>query len=95
VNRIAKVILFHYEKNRLPKLGKEGLKKVRDGFLEELKNYPPGIRVDTYVDENGMGICDWEVPEEIANPVETVKEIVENVLGEPPADPVIKVRKVL
>jgi hypothetical protein len=92
---MAKVILFHYEKNRLPKLSEEELKKVRDSFLEELKNYPPGIRVDTFVDENGMGICDWEVPEEIENPVEAVRKIAEKVLGKPPADPVIKVKKVL
>ncbi|MEW6188721.1 MAG: hypothetical protein AB1466_01210 [Actinomycetota bacterium] len=92
---MPKVILFHYEKNRLPKLSAEELKKVRDGFLEELKNYPPGIRVDTYVDEKGMGICDWEVPEEVENPVETVKKIVEKVLGSPPADPVVEVKKVL
>jgi len=92
---MAEVILFHYEKNRLPKLSQEELKKVRDGFLEELKNYPPGIRVDTYVDENGIGICDWGVPEEIENPVKTVRKIVEKVLGKSPADPVIKVKKVL
>lgn len=82
-------------KNRFPKLSEEELKKIRDGFLEELKNHPPGIRVDTYVNENGMGVCDWEVPERIENPVETVRKIAEKVLGKPPADPVIKVKKVL
>lgn len=94
---MAKVILFHYDKNKLPKLSEEELKEIRDGFLEELKNYPPGIRVDTFVDEEGtgIGICDWEVPDEIETPVETVKEIVTKVLGEPPADAVIKVEKVL
>lgn len=94
---MAKVILFHYDKFLLPKLSEEELKELRDGFLEELKSYPPGIRVDTYVDKEGtgIGICDWEVPDEIENPVETVEEIVEKVLGEPPADAVIKAKKVL
>lgn len=91
----TKVILFHVDKNILPDLSAEELREVRDGFLEELQNYPPGIRVDTYVNDKGVGICDWEVPEEIDNPVETVEEIVENVLGEPPADPVVAVNKVL
>lgn len=92
---MAKVILFHYEENKFPELGEEELKSVRDDFLEELKDYPPGIRVDTYVNQNGMGICDWEVPDQIEDPVGTVEEIVEEVLGEPPADPVVEVKKVL
>ncbi|MFW6237995.1 MAG: hypothetical protein ACOC5A_02040 [Halanaerobiales bacterium] len=91
----TKVVLFHVEENILPDLSDEELKEVRDGFLEELKKYPPGIRVDTYVNENGVGLCDWEVPDKIDNPVETVEEIVESVLGEPPADPVVAVNKVL
>jgi hypothetical protein len=37
-----------------------------------------------------MGICDWEAPN--AN---IVKEIVKKVLGAPPADPVIVVKRVL
>ncbi|MFW6270746.1 MAG: hypothetical protein ACOC4G_11775 [Bacillota bacterium] len=91
----TKVILFHVDKNILPDLSDGELKEVRDGFLEELKNYPPGIRVDTYVNKEGVGICNWEVPDEIDNPVETVEKIVESVLGEPPADPVVEVNKVL
>ena len=94
---MAKVIEFHYDKFLLPKLSEEELKELRDGFLEELKNYPSGIRVDTYADAEGtgIGICDWEVPDEIDNPVETVKKIVTKVLGETPADAVIKAVKVL
>jgi len=42
------------------------------------------------VNEEGMGICDWEAPN-----AEVVKEIVEKVLGSPPVDPVIVVKKVL
>ena len=36
------------------------------------------------------GICDWEAPSP-----EVVKEIVAKVLGSPPVDPVIVVKKVL
>jgi hypothetical protein len=87
---MAKVIVFHFtEQGRLPKLTEEELKNLREKFDEELKNYP-GVTLSTYVDENGMGICDWEAPD-----AETVKKIVEKVLGSPPADPTIVVKKVL
>jgi len=91
----SKVILFHVENNILPDLTKAELKEIRDGFYEELKNYPSGIRIDTYVNEEGVGICDWILPDEIEDPVKTVEKIVEKVLGSKPADPVVKVNKVI
>ncbi|RLC35854.1 MAG: hypothetical protein DRH33_07940 [Candidatus Nealsonbacteria bacterium] len=87
---MAKVIVFHFtEKGRVPKLSEEELKDLRKKFDEVLKNYP-GVDFKTYVDENGMGICDWEAPN-----VEVVKEIEEKVIGSPPADPVIVVKRIL
>lgn len=87
---MAKIIVFHFiEAERVPKLTERELKDLREKFDEELKNYP-GVFFTTYLDENGMGICDWEAPD-----TETVKEIEKKVLGSPPADPVILVRKVL
>lgn len=91
----SKIILFHVKDNILPALSKAELKKIRDDFYDELKNYPSGIRIDTYVNEDGVGICDWMLPDEIEDPVKTVEEIVEKVLGSKPADPVVKVNKVI
>ena len=91
----SKIILFHVKDNLLPELSKAELKQIRDDFYEELKNYPSGIRIDTYVNENGVGICDWILPDEIKDPVKTVEEIVEKVLGSNAADPVVKVNKVI
>ena len=58
---MAKVIVFHFtEKGRLPKLSEEELKEIRRKFLEVLKDYPDVTFHGTYVNEEGMGICDWE-----------------------------------
>ena len=59
-------------------------------FNEVLKDYPEVKFNGTYVDENGMGICDWDAPD-----AEVVKEIVKKVLGASPSDPVIVVKRVL
>lgn len=70
---MAKVIVFHYtEKDRLPKLSKEELNEIMKRFYDVLKEYPDVKFNGTCVDENGMGICDWEAPN-----AEIVKEIVE------------------
>jgi hypothetical protein len=88
---MTKIIVFHFtEKGRLPKLSKEELNEIRKKFLDVLKEYPDVTFHGTYVDKNGMGICDWEAPSP-----EVVKEIVKKVLGSPPVDPVIVVEKVL
>lgn len=87
---MAKILVFHFtEGGRVPKLSEQELKDLRGKFDEELKNYP-GVNFSTYVDENGMGVCDWEAPD-----VETVKKIEEKVTGAPPADPVIVVKQIL
>ena len=88
---MAKVIVFHYtEEGRLPKLSEEELNDIMKKFYDVLKDYPHVKFNGTYVDENGMGICDWEAPN-----AEVVKEIVEKALGSPPADPTIVVKRVL
>ena len=85
------VVVFHFtEKGKLPKLSDEELKSVRAKFLEVLKEYPDVTFYGTWVNEEGMGICLWEAPSP-----DTVKEIVAKVLGSPPVDPVIDVKKVL
>ncbi|MGP3702951.1 MAG: nickel-binding protein [Candidatus Bathyarchaeota archaeon] len=88
---MAKVLVFHYtEKGRLPKLGKKELNDVLKKLYDVLKDYPDVRFNGTYVDEKGMGICDWEAPS-----ADVVKEIVKKVLGAEPADPVIVVKRVL
>ncbi len=88
---MEKVLIFHYtEEGRLPKLSKKELEDIMAQLYEVLKDYPEVKFNGTYVDENGMGIYDWNAPN--AN---IVKEIVKKVLGTPPADPVIMVKQVL
>jgi hypothetical protein len=84
---MAKVFVFHYtEAGRLPKLGEKELRDIMKGFYEVSKDYPDVKFNGTYVDENGMGICDWEAPN-----ADVVKEIVKKVLGAPPTDSTIVV----
>lgn len=88
---MARIFVFHFtEKGRLPKLSKKELTNIRNKFLDVLKDYPAVHFNGTFVDENGIGICDWEAPG-----VEIVKEIVKKVIGTPPVDPVIVVKQVL
>ena len=61
VREMAKVLVFHFtEEGRLPKLSDEERKEIMNRFYEVLKEYPDVKFNGTYVDENGMGICDWE-----------------------------------
>ena len=88
---MAKVLVFHFtEKGRLPKLSKSELNDIMRKFYDVLKDYPDVKFNGTYVDENGMGICDWEAPN-----AEVVKEIVRKILGSEPVDPTIVVGRVL
>ena len=91
MREMAKVLVFHFtEEGRLPKLSDEERKEIMNRFYEVLKEYPDVRFNGTYVDENGMGICDWEAPN-----AEVVREIVKKALGKPPVDPVIVVKRVL
>lgn len=88
---MAKVFVFHYtEAGILPKLSEKELRDIMKGFYEVLKGYLDVKFNGTYVDENGMGICDWEAPN-----ADVVKEIVKKVLGAPPTDSTIVVKRVL
>jgi hypothetical protein len=85
------VLVFHFtEEGRLPRLSEGELRDIRRKFLEVLKDYPDVTFHGTYVNEEGVGICDWEAPN-----AEVVKEIVKRVLGSQPTDPTIVVKKVL
>lgn len=88
---VAKVVVFHFSENgRLPALSKEEADGITSKIAAGLKNYP-GVKFNgTFVDKNGKGICDWEAPN-----AEVVCEIVEKVLGAPPADGAVVVTKAL
>jgi len=88
---MVKVIVFHYTDNdRLPKLSKNELNEIMKNIYNELKNYPDVKYNGTYVDNEGKGICDWDAPN-----VEVVNEILNKVLGRPPVDGAIEVKRVL
>jgi len=88
---MAKVIVFHYtEKGKLPKLSEDELNEIMRKFYDELKNYPEVKYNGTFVDEEGRGICDWDAPN-----ADVVNEIVKKVLGEPPLDGAVVVKRVL
>ncbi|HEX9060375.1 MAG TPA: nickel-binding protein [Clostridia bacterium] len=87
---MARIFVFHFtDEGRLPKLEEDQFIELRNKFLDVLKDYPNVHFNGTFIDENGMGVCDWEAPSP-----EIVKEVVEKALGAPPADPVIAVNQV-
>lgn len=87
---MARILVFHYtDEGRLPNLTKEQFIEARNSFLDVLKDYPDVHFNGTFVDENGMGVCEWEAPSP-----KLVMEVVEKALGAPPADPVIAVKQV-
>ena len=88
---MPKVLVFHYTaEGRLPKLSPEQRDEIKKKFDEVLKDYPDVKFNGAYVNEEGMGICDWEAPN-----AEVVKEIVNKALGSPPHDPTIVVKRAL
>lgn len=88
---MARVLVFHYN-NRLPKLSEEQIEEVKKSFAEVLKDYPDVKYNGTWVNEEGLGICDWEAPS-----ADVVKEVVEKALGPqgPPVDEVVEVKRVM
>lgn len=87
---MGKILVFHFtDERRLPAPGKDEFIETRNKFLDVLKDYPEVHFNGTYVDETGMGVCEWEAPSP-----EIVKEVVQKALGAPPADPVIAVKQV-
>jgi len=88
---MVKVIVFHYTENgRLPKLSMNELNDIMKNIYDELKNYPDVKYNGTYVDNEGKGICDWDAPN-----AEVVTKILNKVLGGPPVDGAIEVKRVL
>ena len=86
---MPKVIVVHYtESGRIPKLTEEQKKEIEKKAGEALKENPDVKFNGTFVNEEGIGICDWEAPD-----AETVEKIVKEAIGAP-YDKVIAVEKV-
>ena len=74
--------------NRLPKLDEAAKQALLKKAQELLARYP-GVKFNgSFVDDEGVGICDWEAPD-----AETVERIVKE-LGAP-YDKVVAVKQVL
>jgi len=87
---MVRVFVMRYNKGKLPpdeitgEMKEDIVKKVED----LLKEYPDVKFNGLWVNEDGIGICDWEAPD-----VDTVKRIVEAVGS--PYDDIVEVKKVL
>ena len=84
---MARVLVIHLKKKvtKLDEKAKEELKKKVEGTL---KNYPNVQFKGTFIDENGVGVCEWEAPD-----ATTVEKIVKE-LGVK-YDKIVEVKQVL
>ena len=88
---MARIIRFHYnEPSPLGKVSRKDREDMLKRLRDILKDYPNVKFKGTYLDDNGIGTCEWDAPN-----TEVVKEITEKLRGSPPADLVIMVKKVL
>lgn len=88
---MAKVIVFHYtDDGRLPPLSAEELFDLKKNFDSELKKHPDVTFNGVFIDDSGRGICDWNAPS-----TDEVNDIIEAVLGAPPADGAVVVKQVM
>jgi len=85
---MAQIVVFHFtDQARMPKMSPEKFGDV----VEKFSSTVPDVRLKrVYVDEDGMGFCEWEAPDPDA-----VREVVKQVLGRFPIDPVIAVKQLL
>jgi len=74
--------------NKVPKLDQKTKSELLKRAQEVLKKYPGVQYKGTFVDENGVGICDWEAPD-----VATMEKVVKE-LGIP-YDKIVAVKQVL
>jgi len=84
---VVRVLVIHLDK-KVPKLDERAKEELLKKAQEVLKNYPGVQFKGTFVDEEGIGICDWEAPD-----AATVERIVKE-LGVP-YDKVVAVKQVL
>ena len=81
------VLVIHLKK-KIPKLDEKAKEQLMKKAQEVLKNYPGVQFKGTFVDENGIGVCDWEAPD-----AATVEKVVKELRV--PYDKVVAVKQVL
>ena len=84
---MVRVFVIHLN-NKVPKLDQKTKSELLKRAQEVLKKYPGVQYKGTFVDENGVGICDWEAPD-----VATMEKVVKE-LGIP-YDKIVAVKQVL
>jgi hypothetical protein len=84
---VVRVFVIHLN-NKVPKLDQKTKSELLKRAQEVLKKYPGVQYKGTFVDENGVGICDWEAPD-----VATMEKVVKE-LGIP-YDKIVAVKQVL
>lgn len=86
---MVRVVVIHYtERGRLPRVPEERRREIFEKLVELLKRRPHVKFNGTYVDDNGVGICEWEAPS-----AEAVEEVL-RALGTP-YDAVVEVKQEL
>lgn len=75
-------------KKKVPKLDEKAKQELSKKVQELLSKYPNVKFNGTFVDESGIGICDWEAPD-----AGTVERIVKEL--KVPYDKVVAVKQVL
>jgi hypothetical protein len=88
--KMAKVFVMRYNKGKLPPSAiTDEFKQQVGGALEAYLKDNPGVKFNgLYVNEEGVGICDWEAPD-----AETVKKFIDGAGGA--YDEIVAVEKLL
>jgi hypothetical protein len=85
---MVKVLVFHYtDKGKLPRLSPEEAETIKKSIDEALQANPEVRLNGVFVNEEGVGVCDWEAPN-----AEVVEKIVKEKIRAP-YDSVVAVEK--
>jgi hypothetical protein len=84
---LVRVLVIHLKK-KMPKLDEKAKSELLSKAQEVLKKYPNFQFKGTFVDDSGVGVCDWEAPD-----AATVEKIVKELKA--PYDKVVAVKQVL
>lgn len=87
---MAKVLVMRYNKGKVPPSAvTDELKQQLGGAMEKYVKENPQVKFNgLWVNEDGIGICDWEAPD-----AESVKKFIDSAGGS--YDEIVAVEKVL